>query len=229
MSHLRSLLRKIIASAPIIFCSPTFACILQGGMYIPIGIFAFLYFPWNPLVWLSETRWLVTHLIFIPYYLRWLKDVVETLSTVFVVVGLAIFLIAFWQLTKRKTEFLTTGLYSVVRHPQYLGIMLSTLGFTLRSWKPMAVIAWLTLAFGYLLLASSEEKRLQEKHGAKFLSYKQRVPFILPLLPPGPLNQLPSIMPKSRLKRHVFLLCIYLLMVILAAMILKPYVYGNFR
>jgi hypothetical protein len=42
------LIRKFAAFLIVIFNSPVFACLAQGGMFIPIGVFAYLYLPWTP-------------------------------------------------------------------------------------------------------------------------------------------------------------------------------------
>jgi hypothetical protein len=142
-------------------------------------------------------------------------------------VGLGVFAVAFIQQLKGK-GLVTSGLYSVVRHPQYLGLILTTLGFTL-AFAPylMSVIAWITLILGYILLADKEEADLERKYGEKFLSYKRRVPFILPLFSSlykyTSKGTLEPWMPTSKLKRYTFLLCIYLLTVTLTIIILRAY------
>lgn len=83
----------------------------------------------------------------------------------------------------RKTGFVTGGLYSLVRHPQYLGVNILTFGFVLYGLRPIDFIAWATLVFLHILLAGMEERRLQEKFGKKYLEYKKRVPFIIPFVP----------------------------------------------
>ena len=87
----------------------------------------------------------------------------------------------------RGRKLVTSGLYSVVRHPQYLGIILATLGLTLESsagggTRLISLIAWTLLIVAYVWLAYREESSLQEKYGTEFLAYKKKVPFILPLI-----------------------------------------------
>ncbi|NIM45324.1 MAG: DUF1295 domain-containing protein, partial [Nitrososphaeria archaeon] len=76
-----------------------------------------------------------------------------------------------------------TGLYSVVRHPQYLGIILAAFGFMFygSEVKLISLFSWVALVSAYIWLARKEEALLQEKYGKEFLAYKRRVPFILPL------------------------------------------------
>lgn len=102
-------------------------------------------------------------------------------------VGFAVFLAALVQLLKeRRKGLLTGGLYSVVRHPQYFGIIVMTLELTIMSlqWsgvKPNAIFVWLIEVFGYILLAGYEERYLIKEYGKKYLEYKQKVPFVFPI------------------------------------------------
>lgn len=212
-----SWIRRLIAGALVIFNSPVFACMAQGGMFIPIGIFAYLYSPWSPIVWFSETKWLVTHSIFIP---RWYEVAIDCLSVFLIAAGSAVSLMAFIQLAKRRKGLVTTGLYSMVRHPQYFGIILAFLGFSLLSKKPIAILAWITLVFGYLMLAVIEEKHLQRRYGDIFDSYKHRVPFIVPFIP----HKVRSVtLPIPGAAKYSLFLLIYILAVVTAALIIKSY------
>jgi protein-S-isoprenylcysteine O-methyltransferase Ste14 len=80
-------------------------------------------------------------------------------------------------------ELNTTGTYSIVRHPLYLGNAIITLGFTLffRSWWLVAVVL---LAFGlyYERIMLAEEGFLRERFGPAFEAWAARVPALLPNL-----------------------------------------------
>jgi protein-S-isoprenylcysteine O-methyltransferase Ste14 len=101
------------------------------------------------------------------------------------------------QTSKRK-GLVTSGPYGLVRHPQYLGMILTTLGFT--SWS----IWWLRNTFGigflnpsqttllfffelfaYIFLANIEERYLVENYGESYLDYIAHVPFFIPVLQTG--------------------------------------------
>lgn len=222
---LKSLLRKLVAAFILGFHAiPAYACIANPliGMIGPIGVEWLLLSPWSPFYWFWETRWLVFNMISIPNLYGINPNPI--LGWTLFAVGFCIFLVAFIQFfTKRKKGFVTTGLYSKVRHPQYLGIILATLGFTFTSERPMAWIAWLTLTFLYLLLASAEEKIIQKKHGEEIQSYMEQVPFIMPLLPPNVSKTLPT--PKSKPKKYFILLLVYLSTMTLAWITLKKVSY----
>lgn len=77
------------------------------------------------------------------------------------------------------TKLVDTGIYSVVRHPQYLGGILSVFVAT-----PLLYPHWLFIVLGIpgviILYWSTreEEKRLIEQFGDEYRSYMQRVPRI---------------------------------------------------
>lgn len=200
---------------------PAIACIMKPFlyvMYVPLGIFALLCAPWSPFTWFSETRWLVYLVIPVRFYSHIL---VIGSGWLLIIVGLVTFLKAYLEIRRGEGGLVTTGVYSVVRHPQYLGIMLLTLGLTIRIMRAIAFIAWFTLVFGYLLLASSEDGQLQEEFREKYPGYKRRVPFVLPLIPPKLFGWLNKILPAKKWKRLVFSLGTYLLIVVLLMVILK--------
>jgi len=75
------------------------------------------------------------------------------------------------------TRLVDTGAYSLVRHPQYLGGILSIFVTTL-LWYPH----WLFGVLGFLgtlvvyLGAKEEDRRLAEQFGDEYREYMQRVP-----------------------------------------------------
>jgi len=114
---------------------------------------------------------------------------------VFILVGflLLVYSMAYLRI-KRKEGLVTSGPYRLVRHPQYLGIVLLTIGFTSGSYwyltsfgntylDPLeAVGVWFIELFAYILLAYIEELYLSRKYGESFENYKSRVPLFIPFL-----------------------------------------------
>jgi protein-S-isoprenylcysteine O-methyltransferase Ste14 len=113
-----------------------------------------------------------------------------------IIIGFMIFVYSVAYLRMKKKEgFVASGPYGLVRHPQYLGMILSTLGLTSCSvWilnntfgvgflSPSQTIGmWFIELFAYILLAFIEELYLSRKHGEPFESYKRQVPFFIPFL-----------------------------------------------
>lgn len=195
---------RLVTSGFLVFHSfPALAWFLEPSLYImcfPVGIFALLCSPSNPLFVLPHTRWLLTVVVSashlpptdVPIILHLPSEfgVILTVSGVLLFLsGVAIFIAALLQLL-RGEKLVTSGLYSIIRHPQYLGILLATLGLTLLEMdvRLMSLIAWTMLILAYVWLAYREESSLQERYGEAFLAYKRKVPFILPLIKVKPCN-----------------------------------------
>ena len=108
-------------------------------------------------------------------------------SLIIVVVGLLIFIKASIRFLKGRGELITTGLYSVVRHPQYFGITLIALGSSIlfKGYPPDPLF----IVIGYILLAAYEERNLLREYEGKYLEYKQRTPFIFPIPCPSKINE----------------------------------------
>ena len=225
MSRIKSLLRGLVAIILLIFHSiPTYACIANPliGMIAPIGVEWLLLSPWSPFYWFWETRWLVFDMISIPTLCG--ANLNPIVGWSLSATGVCLFLVAAIQFfTKRREGFVTAGLYSRVRHPQYLGIIIATLGFTFTSERPMSWIAWLNLTFLYLLLANSEGKAMKKKYEKEAQAYEQQVPFILPLLSPNISKRVPT--PKSKLGKFAVLLFVYVSIMTIAWIILKEFAY----
>ena len=81
----------------------------------------------------------------------------------------------------RSGELAVSGLYSHVRHPRYLGMMLGVLGVCLlagsmKMWLVAAV--WWVAA---LVIIGLEERELRSRFGAAYAAYAERVPALLPI------------------------------------------------
>jgi protein-S-isoprenylcysteine O-methyltransferase Ste14 len=82
---------------------------------------------------------------------------------------------------KVKKHLTTTGPYSLVRNPIYVGNMLMCLGATVTSellWLvPIALLYWFGI---YSLVVHYEERHLSEKYGEPYRRYLAEVPRWLP-------------------------------------------------
>jgi protein-S-isoprenylcysteine O-methyltransferase Ste14 len=99
-----------------------------------------------------------------------------------------VLLLAAWQLGRNLTAlprprpdgFLVQGgLYRVVRHPIYAGVLLWALGSSLAHLNPWTLLLW-GLLFGWLnWKAGLEERWLEERH-LEYQSYRRRVKKLIP-------------------------------------------------
>jgi len=123
---------------------------------------------------------------------------------VITVIGLILFLIALFQFVKQRGQLIiSSGFYSIVRHPQYFSLIAMAFGISIMAkefgsegnlpegWSNLlAFVPWLTsllesfpwlvLVLGYVLLALLEEWRLTKEH-EQYRQYKKEVPLLFPV------------------------------------------------
>ncbi len=112
-----------------------------------------------------------------------LKSAVELVMWISIIfIGIAFLLIAWgwFQIYRSKGKLVTTSLYSIIRHPQYLGLILIILGFNIQ-WPTLPTIGMAPiLIFIYLRLARIEEKELEKEFGEIYRNYLKKVPPFIP-------------------------------------------------
>lgn len=106
------------------------------------------------------------------------------LSNVLIIAGFFV-ISASWSVlyaAQRKRGLATTGPYSYVRHPQYVGFILVMFGFLLQ-WPTLLTLAMFpVLVWMYVRLARSEEQDAIGEFGEAYRQYAQSVPAFLPRL-----------------------------------------------
>ncbi len=156
---------------------------------IMISPFAFFFYAvFNPfLLALNHsplTRWLTA--FFLPHMVvppNEVLTVIRILGSVFFVLGMLIFLICAAQvylgkLLKRGVA--TKGLYTVIRHPQYLGLGLAALGLAIMWPRFLTLVLFAIMLFLYYILAKDEERRMINRFGDSYIAYMKRTGMFLP-------------------------------------------------
>ena len=77
-------------------------------------------------------------------------------------------------------HLVTEGVYAHVRHPQYSGLFLITLGFLIQWPSILTLIMWPILMWTYYRLAMKEEQDVEKQFGKAYLNYKKQVPAFIP-------------------------------------------------
>ncbi|HQU61091.1 MAG TPA: isoprenylcysteine carboxylmethyltransferase family protein, partial [Saprospiraceae bacterium] len=77
-------------------------------------------------------------------------------------------------------QLVTDGIYAHIRHPQYVGMMLITIGFLIQWPTIITLVMWPILLFLYYRLSKYEEKKLAARFGQEFYEYQAKVPAIIP-------------------------------------------------
>lgn len=106
------------------------------------------------------------------------------LSTVFI--GAGFYLIAAgWRTlyaAQKERKLATTGPYSYVRHPQYVGFVLIMFGFLLQ-WPTLLTLAMFpVLLWMYLRLSIREEREAKKAFGEAWRHYAEKTPRFFPRL-----------------------------------------------
>ena len=116
-------------------------------------------------------------------------DFLDILGITLMVAGLAILLIAFLGLGSALTPtpvpqqgsaLRTSGIYAIVRHPIYVGILVAALGFTLAVGSIWQVVLWIALAVFFYAKAFWEDRLLAERYGVAWFDYADHVSGFIP-------------------------------------------------
>jgi protein-S-isoprenylcysteine O-methyltransferase Ste14 len=108
--------------------------------------------------------------------------VVLPISNAIILTGMFLIVFGWSRIFRAKDALITTGIYGHVRHPQYLGFLLLTLGINFLWTTFSTLILWPVLALLYYRLAREEEKGMEEKFGEEYREYKRVVPMFIPRL-----------------------------------------------
>jgi protein-S-isoprenylcysteine O-methyltransferase Ste14 len=87
----------------------------------------------------------------------------------------------YWSKEEGRGQLVTDGIYAYIRHPQYTGFLLITLGM-MCVWTTLPMlIMWPVLVVLYYRLARKEEVDMQLEFGQAYSEYKRRTSMFLPL------------------------------------------------
>ncbi len=92
----------------------------------------------------------------------------------------------YWSRERSQGELVTHGIYRYIRHPQYTGFMLATLGMIFEWATLPLLIMWPILAVIYYRLARKEEADMLGEFGPSYTEYRSRTGMFLPRIWPAP-------------------------------------------
>ena len=101
-------------------------------------------------------------------------------SNIIVLMGIFLIIFGWKRIYRAKGQLVTTGIYGRVRHPQYLGFLLLTLGMNILWVTISTFLLWPILAVLYYRLAKKEDKELEASFGEEYRNYKRAVPLLIP-------------------------------------------------
>lgn len=79
-----------------------------------------------------------------------------------------------------KNKLVVDGIYKYIRHPQYAGIILASIGMIIHWPTIITILMWPILILAYYSLAKREERELEKEFGRTYQEYKNKVPMFLP-------------------------------------------------
>ena len=183
----RSLQLLTLLSAHAIFLSAGALRILRGQReheLVGQAPWWIQYYP--PLVWLP----------FLPLYFKPLSvdldPALQHAGLAMAAVGAVFAATAMWSLGRsygirtdvfKGARLHTRGVYAIVRHPMYLGIVVFHLGASLSLESPLLLAVTAVVVVPYTALRiRAEEKVLREVYGNAYADYQRRVPALVPFL-----------------------------------------------
>lgn len=81
---------------------------------------------------------------------------------------------------KHKTQLITTGVYSRIRHPRYAEALVGTLAHALFTNYLAVYAVFLLFLVGFPLIVRLEERELRVRFGGEYERYSERVPRFVP-------------------------------------------------
>jgi len=103
------------------------------------------------------------------------------LSNLMMFLGVVLIIVGWWKIHAAKGTLVTDGIYAFVRHPQYLGFLLLTLGMLVQWTTLLTALMWPILVVLYYRLARDEENEMDKRFGKEYLEYRRKVPMFIPI------------------------------------------------
>ncbi len=130
------------------------------------------------------TRWLTQ--FFLPHLTEsklFIFNVYKDLGWLLAYLGFVLFFINavylyFYKLIKKKPA--TGGIYSYIRHPQYLFLLICSFGLLLAWPRYLVLIVFVLMLYAYYFLAKHEEKECTEKYGIVYSDYLKKTNMFFP-------------------------------------------------
>jgi protein-S-isoprenylcysteine O-methyltransferase Ste14 len=156
---------------------------------IMISPFAgFFYSVFNPFLLETAkypaTRWLSS--FFLPHMVVPPDDFlkfIRIMGSVLFVSGMAGFLVCALQVYANKFMKKGTalkGLYSVIRHPQYVMLSIAGIGLSILWPRFLVVVLWLVMVLLYYFLSKDEERRMLKDYPDAYRAYMEKTGMFLP-------------------------------------------------
>jgi len=147
----------------------------------------------DPLFWAYSILMFLPIIVVFVFYNHYTLDLLVYAGWVLLVFSVVIIFLAGGEFRKKGRApkgksivhtrvVVDTGIYAVVRHPQYLGFILFVLGLVLMSQHWLSVISWIIGSTLFYRDVLREEQMSIKKFGDDYKRYMRKVPRMNPLL-----------------------------------------------
>lgn len=116
----------------------------------------------------------------------WMSVLIHLVSNGLMLGGLLLMGAGWRQIHRATGALVTDGVYAWVRHPQYAGLFLITVGMLIQWPTIVTGATWPVLLAVYYRLARREEREAEARYGEAYRAYRARVPMLVPRLRSAP-------------------------------------------
>lgn len=109
----------------------------------------------------------------VPFPLRFL-------GSVMILAGFIIIYLGWKNIHSKGDGVVSSGIYAYIRHPQYVGLAILTLGQIIQWPTITGIMFWPFLVWIYFRLALYEERQVEAQFGQDYMIYKASVPAFVP-------------------------------------------------
>ena len=180
---LKTILKKVLVGIASIFLYLPIIVGILAPMVGMIGIT--VYFSWL-IIGYNLTSWTWAYYLIPPT----LIPIIISIEILLFCFGLGLFIIGLITMVKKKIEedhLIQTGIYTYIRHPQNLGIIIMTFPFTLYvpgfediGIRMGEIASWMFFALFLCLYSYYEEWCLSKKYSKEYLEYYKITGFFIP-------------------------------------------------
>jgi protein-S-isoprenylcysteine O-methyltransferase Ste14 len=175
--------KTLLSSAIVLYFLICFEILIMISPFA--GLFYSVFTPFLlEVVKYPATRWLsafyLPHMVVPPDDLL---KLIRVMGSVLFVAGVAVFIICAFQVytnkfLKRGTAL--KGLYSIIRHPQYVGLVSAGIGLSILWPRFLTVVLWLVMIVLYYFLSKDEERRMLKTYPETYGAYMKKTGMFLP-------------------------------------------------
>jgi protein-S-isoprenylcysteine O-methyltransferase Ste14 len=112
----------------------------------------------------------------------WMSVVIHAVSNGLMLAGLLLMGAGWRRIHRAQGMLVTAGPYTWVRHPQYSGLFLISIGLLVQWPTIITVATWPILIAVYYRLARREEREAEAAFGDAYRAYEAQVPMFVPRL-----------------------------------------------